>query len=94
MACSCKHRQQEIATAKKTINDLKRLFIRRMTVDSEHSDRRKKDYNQAIFFYSKQKDEHVQCFNGTTMEMVLDAFNNAIKDYRDSYCDVDRCRRK
>ena len=29
--------------------DLREAFVRRMTVDSPHRDRRRKDYNQAIF---------------------------------------------
>ena len=38
---------------------IRELFIRRMTVDSDHHDRRRKDYNQAIFsFYSDEDIDH------------------------------------
>lgn len=48
-----------------------------MTVDSETQDRRRKDYNQAIFC-DYGNGEHEQVFCGTTMEMVLDCFDNAV----------------
>ena len=47
--------KEQMANAKwLTTNDvekLRELFIKRMTVDSEHHDRRRKDFNQAIFHY-------------------------------------------
>ena len=63
------------------LTKIKDLFIKRMTVDSESQDRRRKDYNQAIFFYNDYSKEWQQVFNGTTMEMVLECFDNAIQDY-------------
>lgn len=50
MGCNCKDMQREITDYKKQIDDLRECFIKRMTVDSETSDRRRKYYNQAIFF--------------------------------------------
>lgn len=58
---------------------LRNCFIKRMTVDSETQDRRRKDYNQAIF-RDYGRGEHNQVFCDTTMEMVLDCFDNAVKD--------------
>jgi hypothetical protein len=94
MACNCKHNRQEIQEGKKTIAELRDLFIKRMTVDSEHNDRRKKDYNQAIFQKFTEDGEHEQVFCGTTMEMVLQCFDDATYDWRKTWCDVDNCTRK
>lgn len=49
MGCSCKDYTAEIVSGTKVIADLRRLFILRMTIDSTTNDRRRKDYNQAIF---------------------------------------------
>lgn len=38
------------------IAKIREMFIRRMTVDSDHNDRRRKDYNQAIFHYESDED--------------------------------------
>lgn len=93
MGCSCKDMQQEITDYKNQIDHLRECFIKRMTVDSEHSDRRRKDYNQAIF-RDYGKGEHEQVFYGTTMEMVIDCFDNAVKDWRRHFCDEEKCNRK
>lgn len=98
MACNCKHFQQEISEGKKTIAELRELFIKRMTVDSPHNDRRRKDYNQAIFLWW-ENDEHLPektapCFDSMSMDMVLQCFDDAVKDWRKSWCDVDGCTRK
>ena len=94
MACNCKHNQQEIADGEKTIAEFRDLFIKRMTVDSDHNDRRRKDYNQAIFFYNDYTHEHKAVFCGTNMEMVLQCFDDAVKDWRRLFCDVTNCNRK
>lgn len=94
MACNCKHNRQEILEGKKTIDELRDLFTKRMTVDSEHNDRRRKDYNQAIFQKFTEYGEHEQVFCGTTMEMVLQCFDDAVYDWRKTWCDVDNCTRK
>lgn len=113
MACNCKHNEQDIKEGFATIAALRELFIRRMTEDSETDDRRRKDFNQAIFHY--ESEESVDCWNaecekfgfqkkshgGTyavwsemDMDMVLQCFDNAVKDWRRTWCDVEGCRRK
>lgn len=113
MACNCKHNRREIQEGKKTIAELRELFIKRMTVDSDHNDRRRKDFNQAIFHY--EDDDQVDAWNkdcekyglskkeyGQTyavwcemdMEMVLQCFDDAVKDWRRTWCDVESCTRK
>ena len=62
------------------IEKMREVFIKRMTVDSKHNDKRKRDFNQAIFMYSDYNEEWVQCFNGTSMEMVLQCFDSATED--------------
>lgn len=94
MACNCKHNQREIEEGKTIIAELRDLFIKRMTVDSDHNDRRRKDYNQAIFFYSDYVGDHKPCFDYVSMEMVLQCFDNAVKDWRKSWCDVENCTRR
>ena len=92
MGCACKDMAREIADYRKQIHDLRNCFIKRMSVDSETNDRRRKDYNQAIFF-DDGSGEHPQSFNYMTMEMVLDCFDNAVKDWRRGFCDVENCGR-
>ena len=116
MACNCKHMEQEIEEYKSQIETLRKLFVQRMTVDSETQDRRRRDYNQAIFFvrsdedvdrWNKWVDDHptlllphheygttVPVFENTDMAMVLRCFDNAVKDWRRTFCDVENCRRK
>lgn len=113
MSCNCKHNQEAIAHNLETIESFRQLFIKRMTIDSEHNDRRRKDYNQAIFKF--ESNEEVDAWNekceifglpkknyGRTyavwsemdMDMVLKCFDNAVRDYRKSWCDVENCNRK
>lgn len=58
---------------------LRSLFIRRMTEDSETKDRRRKEFNQAIFGFNDDGTTY-QCFCDTDMYMVLDCFDNAVRD--------------
>lgn len=70
---------------------IRELFIRRMTVDSDHHDRRRKDFNQAIFSLNDDGTTY-QCFNGTDMDMVLRCWDDAVRDYltgRDPCAKVD-----
>lgn len=113
MGCNCKHNRVEIDEGKRLLSFFRELFIQRMTQDSNHSDRRRKDFNQAIFHY-ESKDE-IDAWNkdcerfglppkkyGRTyavwsemdMDMVLQCFDNAVKDWRKSWCDVENCTRK
>lgn len=50
-----------IKTDNSQINRLRELFVRRMTVDSETTDRRRKDFNQAIFHF--ESDDEVDSYN-------------------------------
>ena len=61
---------------------LRDLFIKYLTVDSETQDARRKEFNQAIFIdpavkYSGGK----QCFNGTDLDMVMEKFDKAVKEW-------------
>jgi len=59
--------------------DLRNQFIKRMTQDSPHHDRRRKDYNQAIFGY-KDDGSTYAVFCETDMDMVLQCFDDAVQD--------------
>jgi hypothetical protein len=58
------------------IQVLRDEFLRLLTVDGETKDRRRKDYNQAIF---DPKDGWA-VFNDTDLDMVLDKFDGAVKN--------------
>lgn len=59
--------------------DLRNLFIKRMTQDSPHHDRRRKDFNQAIFGY-KDDGSTYAVWSDTDMDMVLRCFDDAVQD--------------
>lgn len=100
MACSCQHNKDAISHSMLGFEELRELFIKRMTVDSEHNDRRKKDYNQAIFdWWEEDKAEAdpsktFPCWCNMSMDMVLRCFDDAVKDWRKSWCDSENCRRR
>ena len=100
MGCKCKHFTKEIGEGIGNFAELRELFIKRMTVDSEHNDRRRKDFNQAIFsWWEEDKTEAdpsktFQCWSNMSMDMVLQCFDDAVKDWRKSWCDVENCTRK
>ena len=118
MGCSCKDNREAIEQGLKYFETLKQLFIKRMTEDSKTQDRRRKDFNQAIFHYysneyietvnkySKEYEKYglssltvspedtYQVWDEITMDMVLQCFDNAVKDWRKTWCDVDGCTRK
>lgn len=95
MACNCKHSEEAINSGLANFNKLRELFIKRMTVDSENQDRRRRDYNQAIFFYIDDGSMGTApVWNEIDMDMVLLCFDNAVKDWRRTVCDVENCRRK
>lgn len=54
---------------------LRSEFLRFLTVDSETQDRRRKEFNQAIF----DAEEGWAVFHGTDLDMVLDKFDKALK---------------
>ena len=93
MACNCKHMTAEIAKSMTDFAKFRVLFIRRMTEDSETQDRRRRDYNQAIFHYCDDGSTFA-VWNDTDMDMVLKCFDDAVKDFRRTFCDVDGGRRK
>ena len=99
MGCNCKHNQEIIGEFKKGFAELRELFIKRMTVDSDHNDRRRKDFNQAIFMWwndeeNRTPEQTFSCFSGMNMAMVLQCFDDAVKDWRKTWCDVENCTRK
>lgn len=99
MGCNCKHCQQEIQEGKMLLAFFRKLFISRMTVDSDHNDRRRKDFNQAIFSWwyddeTKLPENATQCWTPMTLDMVLQCFDDAVYDWRKSWCDDENCKRK
>ena len=58
--------------------ELRKAFVRLLTVDSETKDRRRRDYNQAIFdaYYGWA------VFNGTDLDMVMQKFDKAVREVR------------
>ena len=58
------------------MKDLRAEFLRMLTEDSETKDRRRKDFNQAIF----DPDQGFAIFNGTNLDMVMSAFDKAVKN--------------
>ena len=98
MGCNCKHNQREIDEGKKNFAELRELFIKRMTIDSNHNDRRRKDFNQAIFNWWEEDEtdpsKTFACWTNMSMDMVLQCFDDAVKDWRRTWCDVENCNRK
>ncbi len=54
---------------------LRELFLGCLTVDSEIQDRRRKEFNQAIF----DAKEGWAVFNGTDLGMVMEKFDKAVR---------------
>ena len=94
MGCRCKHNIEPIEDGKEVIASLRELFIKRMTVDSDHCDRRRKDFNQAIFHVDDECNRIYPAWGIITMDMILQCFDDAAKDWRKTWCDVDNCTRK
>ena len=57
---------------------LREEFLRLLTVDSQTQDRRRRDYNQAIF--APEEAGGWAVFNGTDLHMVMRAFDRAVKN--------------
>ena len=55
---------------------MREAFVRRLTEDSETDDRRRRDYNQAIF----NAEYGWAIFSDTDLDMVMDAFDRAMSD--------------
>ena len=64
--------------------DLRELFIKYLTVDSDTKDARRKEFNQAIFIEPSDKlyGGH-QVFNGTDFDLVMGKFDKAVKEYKE-----------
>ena len=93
MGCSCKHNREAIEEGKRVLGEFRELFLKRLTVDSETHDARRKDFNQAIYHY--REDGSTYCvWNDTDLEMIMGKFDKAVRDWRDSFCDVENCKRK
>ena len=65
-----------------TDKELRAAFLKYLTVDSETQDGRRKEFNQAIFIDPNDKMfGGKQVFNGTDLDMVMEKFDKALKDY-------------
>ena len=58
------------------IEKLRVLFLKRLIVDSETQDARRKDFNQAIF----DAKEGWAVFNRTDLDMIMEKFDAAVKE--------------
>lgn len=59
-------------------DDLRAEFLRLLTEDGPTRDRRRRDYNQAIF----HADDGTAVFTGTDLGMVLDKYDAAVRNVR------------
>ena len=59
-------------------DQLRDEFVRLLTVDSETHDRRRKEFNQAIF----DAERGFACFNGTDLGMVMEKFDRAVRNLK------------
>ena len=64
------------AAYRETLKRMRQTFLKYLTVDSETNDRRRKDYNQAIF----DGEKGYAVFNGTDLDMVMEKFDKALKE--------------
>jgi hypothetical protein len=63
---------------------LRQLFLKCLTIDGETQDRRRKEFNQAIFIDPADKTlGGRQVFNDTDLDMVMEKFDKAVKEYDD-----------
>ncbi len=61
---------------KVVIDELRMEFLRLLTTDSPHHDRRRKDFNQAIF----NADEGWAVWSSTDLDMVMEKFDKAARN--------------
>jgi len=60
---------------------LRAEFIRLLTTDSPHHDRRKRDFNQAVFINHPGRAWHGKpAWNETTLDMITDKFDKAVRN--------------
>jgi hypothetical protein len=58
--------------------ELRKEFIRLLTEDSEIKDRRRKDFNQAIF--APEDQGGWACWTSTDLDMVMEKFDKAVRN--------------
>jgi hypothetical protein len=88
MSCSCKNLSEAIQSAAAQAEELRALFIKRLTVNSPHRDGRKHSFNQALF-----NPEGELLYRSIDLGVILIAYDNAVKDYRRTFCDDESCRK-
>lgn len=54
---------------------LRAEFVRLLTTDSPHQDRRQRDFNQAVFM-----EDGKPVWNETTLDMITSKFDKAVKN--------------
>jgi hypothetical protein len=86
MGCECKNRKSDIMQNEILLEDFKKYFIRRMLYDFDVR-RNSHAYNQAIFFYSTARSEYLPSWTDLTADMVLDKYDQAMRDFLKYYCD-------
>ncbi|KKM98737.1 hypothetical protein LCGC14_1154830 [marine sediment metagenome] len=65
------------------MKELRDLFLKYLTQDSETHDARRKGFNQAIFIDTEDKmSGGRQVFNGTDLDMVMEKFDKAVKELK------------
>jgi len=64
-----------------SVADLRKAFLKYLTQDSKIQDARHKEFNQAIFIDSTDEfSSGHQVFHDTTLDMVMEKFDKAVKD--------------
>ena len=71
-------KRKEYASVEDYQIQLRLEFVRLLTEDSETHDRRRKEFNQAIF----DAERGFACFNGTDLGMVMDKFEKAVRNLK------------
>lgn len=71
-------KRKEYASVEDYQIQLRLEFLRLLTEDSETHDRRRKEFNQAIF----DAERGFACFNGTDLGMVMEKFERAVRNLK------------
>ena len=64
------------------MKELRKLFLKYLTEDSNMHDARSKEFNQAIFIPQGDIFGGRQVFNDTDLDMVMGKFDRAVKEYK------------
>ena len=62
------------------MDELRQEFLRLLTEDSETSDRRRREFNQAVFAPEEEGGRAI--WTGTDLEMVMSKFDRAVKNLK------------